>query len=74
MKFEDIEKLEKGTELICCICQRKLIYDQDEIHFMNKPVIFDGSNRCDAFEEDVFPVCDTCHNKMFGKDHQHFSN
>ncbi len=74
MKLSDIDKLEKGAEFQCCICQGKLIYGQEEIHFMSKPVFFDGSNRCDAEGENLFPVCECCYNKMFGKDHEHFSD
>jgi len=53
MNFDDIKKLKKGDILYCKWCNKELINEEDEIHFLS---------------EDFNICCEDCHNKMFGKD------
>lgn len=67
MNFDEINKLKEGEVLDCHVCGKKLVHGKDEIHFIGEPsFIFD--ELADSFEDDLLPMCEKCHDKIFGKD------
>lgn len=68
MKFEDIEKIKLGQAFQCKGCHKRLAQGIDKIHWMSEPVVTGPGIELEAFPNDHYPVCEECHNRMFGED------
>ena len=64
MEFKGIENKQNFK---CNNCGKKL-EKGDNIHFMSKPQFIGDGEDFSTDDEEVEPVCEECHNKMFGED------
>ena len=64
MKFEDIESKQSFE---CSRCGKK-IEKGDNIHFIGKPQLIGFDEDSSTDDEEIEPVCEECHNKMFSED------
>jgi len=68
MKIEQIQDLKKGQIFNCSECGKKLLFPDDGIHFMGVSVDFIGFDEGDEGVKELNPVCESCHNEVFGSD------
>lgn len=63
MKYEDIAKVKIGQAFSCKGCGKRICFGAHRIHFCSPP-----EQLTENSFENIEPLCEECHNLMFGED------